>query len=234
MAPAAGIAWSSLVLVLTAAHPDAPARDMELSAELLEAVAAGVPRPVARVFRPGPTLSFGKLDELRPGYAEAAAAAVRLGFTPVRRLGGGQAAAYDTGSLVVEVIVPQHDIVQGTEQRFAALTGLIVQALRTLRVPAAEGELPGEYCPGRFSVHAEGVKVAGVAQRSVRGASLVTAFVAVHGGDALRGVLLPVYAALGRPWDPATAGAADDVADVELDDVEAELVRRLEATTAFG
>ena len=47
----------------------------------------------------------------------------------------------------------------------------------------AVGELSGEYCPGRWSVHAAGVKLAGPAQRSIRGGSLWTAFVAVERGE---------------------------------------------------
>jgi octanoyl-[GcvH]:protein N-octanoyltransferase len=65
------------------------------------------------------------------------------------------------------------------------------------------------------------VKLVGIAQRAVRGAALVTAFVQVGGGARLRSALVDVYSALELEWDPATAGALDDVlsgasvADVE-------------------
>jgi hypothetical protein len=57
--------------LLRAAHPHDPLLDMALSAALLERVAAGADE-VARVFRPGPTMAFGRLDALRPGFPDAA------------------------------------------------------------------------------------------------------------------------------------------------------------------
>ena len=63
-------------------------------------------------------------------------------------------------------------------------------------IVARVGELPGEYCAGEWSVNAAGVKLAGTAQRSIRGASLVTAMLIVEGGARLRAALVDVYAAL--------------------------------------
>jgi hypothetical protein len=55
------------------------------------------------------------------------------------------------------------------------------------------------------------LKLVGTAQRVVRGASLLGAVVLVRGGARVRAVLEDVNAALGLEWDPATAGAAEDV-----------------------
>lgn len=219
---------SSHVDVLTQPHPEGPEADMTSSLALLRDVAAGRCGPTARVFRPPSTLAFGKLDAFQPGYAAAQAAARAHGFVPVLRLGGGRAAAYHRGCVVLELLTPEVQVVRGTERRFARAAQLVAGTLRELDVPAQVGELPGEYCPGRHSVHAGGVKLAGIAQRSVRGASLVTGFVAVEGGAALRAVLEDVYAALELAWDPCTAGAAQDVTPgVQVEELAAALVRRL-------
>ena len=61
----------------------------------------------------------------------------------------------------------------------------------------------------------------GVGQRIVKGAAHVGGVVVVGGSERVREVLVPVYAALGLAWDPASAGALDDespgvtVADAE-------------------
>jgi octanoyl-[GcvH]:protein N-octanoyltransferase len=218
------------VLLLEDGHPADPAADIAASGELLRAVAAGERGPVARVFVPGPTMAFGRLDALRPGYAAAREAAAAHGYTPVLRLGGGHAAGYDQGSVIVELTTPAATIAEGIGERFEAGTRLLVEALRAAGVPAELGELPGEYCPGRWSVHAGGVKVAGTAQRTIRGASLLAAAVLVQGGDRLRAALVDVYAALGLDWDPRTAGAAEDVAPgVTARAVAAAVVDELEA-----
>lgn len=197
--------------LITARHPDDPVLDMALTDALLRRVGAGDAEPAARVYRPGPTLAFGRLDAIRDGYAAARAAAVAHGLTPVLRLGGGRAAAYDEGSVVVDVVSREGVVAEGIERRFAAATELVAGACRSAGIDVEVGELPGEYCPGRWSLHAGGVKVAGLAQRSVKGASLVSAVIVVAGGDRIRAALVDVYAALGLEWDPRTAGAAEDV-----------------------
>jgi octanoyl-[GcvH]:protein N-octanoyltransferase len=197
--------------LIRARYPQDPVLDAAVTHALLRRVGAGELGPVARVFRPGPTMAFGRLDALAPGFDAAHAAATRHGFTPLVRLGGGHAAAYDEGSLLVELIRPERAIAEGIKERFAGGTALIVEALDALGITARVGELPGEYCAGAWSVNADGVKLAGTAQRSIRGASLITAMVIVEGGARLRAALVDVYGALGMDWRPETAGAAEDV-----------------------
>ena len=211
-------------------HPDDPVLDAAITHALLRQVGAGDRPPTARIFRPGPTMAFGRLDALSDGYAAARAAAVAHGFTPLLRLGGGHAAGYDAGSVLLELIGPVATIAEGVPERFAAVTELLVEALAALGIAARVGELPGEYCAGEWSVHAAGIKLAGTAQRSIKGASLVTAMVIVEGAAPLRAALVDVYAALGIAWRPATAGgAADVVRSLTAGDVERALVATLAA-----
>jgi hypothetical protein len=85
-------------------------------------------------------------------------------------------------------------------------------------VHAAVGEIPGEYCPGEFSVHgldpdfpAHQIKLVGTAQRVVSGGWLFSSVVVVEDSAPIREVLTASYEALGLDWDPATAGAANDL-----------------------
>lgn len=189
-----------------------PALDIAISHALLDRVARGELGPTIRLYRPAPTMAFGRLDALRPGFAAAGAAARGHGFEPIVRLAGGHAAAYDDRALVYEEITAQADVTAGLHERFRNGAALLADALEHLGVDARVGEIPGEYCPGAYSVSASGrVKLAGLAQRAVRGAALLTAFVIVSGGNRLRSTLVDVYRELDLPWDPTTAGALDDV-----------------------
>ncbi len=209
------------------------ALDIALGHALLEGVARAGRPPLVRLYRPGPTVAFGRLDALRPGYRAAVAAARAHGFAPVLRQPGGHAAAYDHGAVCLDVVRPEPDALPALQERFAEAAELIAGALGGLGVDARVGELPGEYCPGGSSVNADGrIKLAGIAQRVVRGGSLLGAVVVAAGTDRIRPVLEEVYAALGLDWDPATAGSVADVApDVSVADVEAAL---LEACAALG
>jgi octanoyl-[GcvH]:protein N-octanoyltransferase len=183
------------------------------AAELLREVAAGRSPGATLVYRPGPTAAFGKLDRLRPGYADAQAAARRHGFEPMLREGGGHAVVYDARSVVFEEVTRSDDIAAGIQARFDAGVARIAAALTTLGLAPQVGKLPGEYCAGAHSVSLDGrIKVAGTAQRVIRGAALFSAVVLVGGGDAIRAALADVYAALDLDWDQSTAGAIQDVA----------------------
>jgi octanoyl-[GcvH]:protein N-octanoyltransferase len=197
--------------LIASGPPLAADHDMALSEALLRAVAAGERPPTLRLSRPAPTLAFGRLDALRPGFGAACAIAREHGFAPVLRVAGGHAAAYDPESLVVDELTPHEGLVAGMQERFGRAAGLLAEALRGVGVDARVGELPGEYCPGAYSLHVAGRgKVAGIAQRVVRGGALTSAVVTVGGGGRIRAVIAAVYAALGIEIDPALTGALQD------------------------
>jgi lipoate-protein ligase A len=139
----------------------------------------------------------------------------------VVRGAGGRAAAYDEGCLVFDEIMPAADSMSGIPARFSEEAERQARALRTLGVDARVGEVPGEYCPGEFSVNARGqTKLIGAAQRIVRGAWLLSTVVVVDSAPRVRAVLEDVYAELGLDWDPATTGSvAHEVPGVGVADV---------------
>jgi octanoyl-[GcvH]:protein N-octanoyltransferase len=206
--------------VVRETSPRPPSLEVAVSHALVDLVVEG--EAVLRLYRPAPTLAFGRLDALRPGFATAVAAARDHGFEPVLRAPGGHAVAYHEGCLGIDEVVGEADPIAGMHDRFAHTGERFAAALRTLGVEAGVGRVPGEFCPGDFTVHARGaVKLVGTAQRVVRHASLLAASVAVSDAGRLRDVLLDVYAALELDWDPATAGGVEDeVPGVGVDEVE--------------
>jgi octanoyl-[GcvH]:protein N-octanoyltransferase len=203
-----------------------PALDVALPHALVGLVAEGRHRPVVRCYQPAATVAFGRRDSFLPGFASAVAASRRRGFTPVIRGAGGRAAAYDEGCLVFDEVMPASESTAGIQARFAGEARRQAEALRGLGIDARVGEVPGEYCPGEFSVNARGrVKLVGAAQRIVRGGWLLSSVVVVHGAAGLREVLSGVYAALGLDWDSATVGAiADEAPGVGVEDVRRALL----------
>lgn len=171
-------------------------------------------RPVLRLYRPAATVAFSGRDCLLPGVSRAAEIAREHGFTPVRRGPGGHATAYHGGCLGIDQL--SHDAVEpdSITGRFRRFGAVIVDVLRDLGVTAAAmGEVPGEYCPGEYSVHdGLGHKLVGTAQRLSGGAWLFSTMIVVSDPTPLAAVLDPVYRALDLPFDPATVGAVDAVA----------------------
>ncbi len=218
------------VRLLRASIPDRPAVDAALAAVLLERAQE---EPLLRISRPAPTVGFGRLDRIRPGFGAAVVAARAHGFEPVLRQPGGHAAAYHHGSVVLEVVGAAADPVAGMRDRFGWAAETIARALCACGVDARVGAVPGEYCAGEFSVNGGGrVKLAGIAQRVVRRAWMVGAEVVVEDGEPIRRVLGDVYAALGLEVDVATAAAVEELAPgVTVDDVERALVEAFGVTS---
>lgn len=203
-----------------------PLHDIALGPAWMRSLAAAGAGAALRFYRPRPTVAFSARDCLSPGIGAAVAAARAAGFAPVRRGPGGRATAYHPGCVGIDHVSAAPRGALDIRTRFADHGALLAGALREVGVPAGVGEVPGEYCPGEFSVHdGRGRKLVGTAQRLVPGGWLFSAMVVVTGADDVREVLVPVYAALGLPLDPATVGAVDDtVPGVAVDAVEAALV----------
>lgn len=191
--------------------PDPPELDTAVSHALLRRVSDGVEPETLRLHRPGPVVAFGPLDRLAPGFPQAIEEAAAQGFDSVQRLAGGRAAVFHEGTIAFAWIIPDRSPRIGITARFEALAEIMAEAFGVLGVDARIGEVPGEYCPGGHSVNAGGrTKLMGVGQRVLSGAAHVGGVVAVEGSDRIRDVLVPVNAALGLDWDPATVGSLRD------------------------
>ncbi|VXB51715.1 Lipoate-protein ligase A [Microbacterium sp. 8M] len=203
--------------------------DLGRSVELLREVATGVgPARLLRLYTPAPTLALTRRESLMPGYDLAVAAAGRFGFTPAIRPTGGRAVAYDETCLVFD-LVEREDAHADPSALFAQAGRTIVGALRGLGVDARLGAVPGEYCPGEYSINARGsVKLVGTSQRGVRGARLLSGMLAFGEVDRFVAVLTEANAALGLDWDPRTFGSLlVEAPAVSREDVEEALAAAL-------
>ena len=216
--------------LLTAGLPADPVLDVALSHALLKDVTARRRRPALRIFRPGPTAAFGRLDALLPGFSRACGRARQHGLIPLVRLVGGHAAVYDERCVVVEELSAEEDVIAGLQMRFEQQSQRLRRALCELGADARIGELPGEYCPGAHSINVGGrIKVVGIAQRAIRRGALTSAVVVCGGGAQLRAVIESLYAALDIEIDRGTAGSLDE----ELPDATPEVVaQRIAASYA--
>jgi octanoyl-[GcvH]:protein N-octanoyltransferase len=120
---------------------------------------------------------------------------------------------------------------EGTEERYERLAAALIAALGTLGVAAERGELEGEWCPGSWSIRSSGTKLAGIAQRAVKGAAWVDAVVDLAPHVPSRELLGEVYAELDLPLDPKTLGSVSELAgrDVRFDELAQPLLSALTA-----
>ncbi len=104
---------------------------------------------------------------------------------------------FHKGTVAFTWTIPDRNPRENIDARFRETASLIASALSRLGVDARVGEVPGEYCPGAYSVNARGrTKLMGVGQRIVSGAAHVGGVVVVGDSGRVRDVLTPVYDAL--------------------------------------
>lgn len=199
------------LLLTTAAPAWGPDVDQAVSLALLHEVAAGALPGAVRVWRPAPALVLGRLDGRLPGAPAAVAAARRRGVPAVQRVSGGRATLLTAGSLCVGVGEPAAGL-GGATERYERLVAALLGVLAEAGIAARRGELEGEWCPGAWSLHAGGRKLAGLAQRAIRGGAWTEAVLSVTPAPGEAELLAEVYAALELPFASATVGAASELA----------------------
>jgi octanoyl-[GcvH]:protein N-octanoyltransferase len=216
--------------VVRQGYPARPAFGTAVARAILIRVAAGELSATLRLHRPGRILAFSRQDRASPGFPAAVRAAREGGFEPVLRLAGGRAAVFHEQTLACSWAVHDSRPAARTTERFREMSDLLAAALGRLGIDARVGEIPGEYCPGAWSVNARGrTKLVGIGQRLIAGAAHRGAVIVVGGSERIRQVLVPVYEALALEWDPATAGSLEDeLGDVGLDVVEKAILSELE------
>lgn len=216
--------------LISASFPGRPAFDTAVSRAVMLRASRGEIAETMRLYRPDPIVAFGRQDAGEPGFARAVEAAAAQGFAAVHRLAGGRAAVFHEGTISFARAIPDPDPTARTFARFEEMAEVMAASLRRVGIDARVGEVPGEYCPGDYSVNARGAsKIVGIGQRIVARAAHVGGVIVATGSDRVRDVLVPVYDALGLEWDPATAGSAADEAGVTWDDVAAAVLDELDA-----
>ncbi len=225
----------SLQLVRDAC-PRSPAFGTAVSGAILQRVAAGELPETARLGRPGRLVTFGRRDAVSAGYPAAVEAARSAGYEVVERIAGGRAAAYNGRALNLSRAHHDPSPAGATRARFGEMAELVRAALVGVGVDARIGEVPGEYCPGAFSVNAGWrVKLAGIGQRLIKGGAHVGCVIVVGDSDGLREILVPVYKALNIAWEPATVGSVEDeVAGTTPAEVEEAILAALEERFEIG
>lgn len=210
--------------------PGEPLLDTAGSHAMLRRVAAGSVAESLRLYVPDRAMLFSSLDARRPGYARAVSLAEQAGFPSLVRLAGGQAAVFLEESIAFAWASPDPDAHLRIRQRFETVSNWILASLCRLGLDARVGPVPGEYCPGEFSVNIGGqVKIMGVGQRVIKGGAHVGGVLTVAGTPLLRETLISIYEALDVDFEPETAGGiADFDPSLGLEDIIAAMVEVLD------
>jgi octanoyl-[GcvH]:protein N-octanoyltransferase len=187
-----------------------------------------------RIRRPKPTAAFSPQDTAHANYAQARDLTQRRGFTPVERGTGGRLTVFDEGALGITLVAPHVESHAHMMARYDIFAGAIAKGLKRLGIDARIGELPNEYCPGKFSINARGrVKLVGIAQRMTKHAYQMGAVISVARSNEACAAIADAYEVMSLPFDAATYGGINDlVPQATFEDVATAM--RAEVTAILG
>jgi octanoyl-[GcvH]:protein N-octanoyltransferase len=167
---------------------------------------------ILRFRRPRSTAAFSPQDTTHPDYEQIKQRARVRGFEPIERGTGGRLTMFDENALGITILAPHAAPHQYTMKRYDMLSAAIATALRNLGIDARVGELPNEYCPGKYSVNAEGrIKLVGVAQRMNQRCLQMGAIISFTRSDEACAGIAEAYRAMGLNFDPQTYGGIADL-----------------------
>lgn len=197
-----------------------PEVDISVAPKLLKYAVDKSAGSIARMYRPQRTAALTSRDISTPGFDGAVAQAEKLGFSPVIRSPGGRAVAYHEESLVFELLSHDPDPHKFMDERFKAIGQLFIETFAQLGIKSKLGEVPREFCPGKYSVISENIKLVGTAQRVTRGGWLIAASVIVRNAAPIREVLHNIYRALEIDMDKNTIAALNEFdSQISVEDV---------------
>ncbi len=197
-----------------------PEVDISIAPKLLKYSISKSAGTFARIYRPQRTVALTSRDKSSVGYENALIQAENLGFTGVLRSPGGRAVAYHEESIVFDLLSHDPDPHRFTKERFEAVGKLFIETFQKLGIDSHLGQLPREFCPGKYSVISGSVKLVGTAQRVMPGGWLVGASVIVRSAAPVREVLSHVYRALELDMDSGTVAALNQFnSEISVEDV---------------
>ncbi|MEN8239447.1 MAG: hypothetical protein ABFR53_09625 [Actinomycetota bacterium] len=196
------------------------ALDTAMSRAILQRVSSGELPATLQVGMPHRVVAFGKHDALGSGFVNAVDIAQDHGFDTTVRIAGGRAVVFHPGTVRFAWTVREDEPARTMHTRFETLARAVVSTLAAFDIASEIGELPDEYCPGRYSVHlAGGAKVMGVGQRLSRNAAQVGGMIVINDTETINAVLEPIYGELAIPFDADMTGAVSDVRELSPDTV---------------
>ena len=189
--------------------------DTATSRAVLRAVSAHDMPETFEVGLSSRVLAFGKHDTSSPGFARSVEVADEHGFEPTVRIAGGRAAVFHETTIRFGWTRLVEDPASTMHEGFRALSGVVVDTLGDFGIHAEIGEIPGEYCPGQYSVHIGNKKVMGVGQRLTRNAAHVGGVIVLSNSEVINEVLIPIYELLDIPMAPEATGSVADAFEVD-------------------
>lgn len=183
-----------------------------------------------------PTILLGGKDSRLPNVMEANQYLLDQGYQITLRPHGGLAVVNDPGILNVGMASDTRNFSLSIDEAYEQMVHLIGLAFEKYGLSVEAYEVPDSYCPGKYDLVVNGLKIGGIAQRRFKTGVTTAAYLSVGGDQDARGQLIAHYYNLGQADEsypkvnPASMTTLSDLTglNLTLEDIEQDIVEVLE------
>lgn len=147
-------------------------------------------QPILHFWQLPDTFILGMKDARVPNLERGLAGLTRDGLHPVIRNAGGLGVINDSGILNISLFLHNPAKKMSIDAAYLLLTGLIQYAYGTPTRQIKAYEIKNSYCPGKFDLSIDGLKIAGIAQRRFKEGIAVMAYLSISGDQNRRGEIV--------------------------------------------
>ncbi|MGT2832045.1 lipoate--protein ligase family protein [Streptococcus halotolerans] len=135
---------------------------------------------------------LGMLDRQVPHFEDGLQVIKTLGYQPIIRNIGGLGVISDDGVLNFSLILPNANQLS-INDAYLLMVELIRDMFSDFEAIIEHFEVPQSYCPGTFDLSIMGKKFAGIAQRRIKDAVVISIYLSVYGDQEFRGHLVKSF-----------------------------------------
>lgn len=183
---------------------------------------------------------LGMMDTKLPHFSDGLAVLNALNQPYIVRNSGGLAVASDAGVLNFSLIFPEETDSRVTiNEGYDYMFRLICDTFKEYGKKIEAHEIADSYCPGDFDLSINGKKIAGIAQRRLKGGVAIMIYLSVTGNQQQRAQMIKDFYTVGLQkeqvrWhfpkiDPTVMGTLDELLGVRLSvkDVQEKIIQTL-------
>lgn len=193
---------------------------------------------------PKDTILLGAKDKSLANFAEASHFLSDEGYAISVRPHGGLAVVVDSGVLNFALVSDNHYFPLSIDAAYEQMVQLVGLAVAKYNLTVESYEIVDSYCPGRYDLVVNGLKIGGIAQRRFKTGLTCAAYISVSGDQQQRAELIRTFYQIGQAddsfpsVDPDVMASLTDLIDfpdaiLSVDQFKSDLLEVLALSTTF-
>lgn len=163
-------------------------------------------QPILHFWTTSKQIILGMLDTKLPYLTDALRVFSSYGYAYMVRNSGGLAVVSDEGVLNFSIFFPEGETRLSINEGYERMHYILKQAFASYGKPIQAYEISDSYCPGEFDLSIDGKKIAGIAQRRLKGGIAIMIYLSVSGDQSKRAEMIREFYDLGlkqkeTKWD---------------------------------